>query len=150
MLVAGCSSSYTVSSSPGENSISEFNRFAYGKQGMITFERDTVDLWAAGLRAKPDSLFWFDEAGLGKSAASRQIKEVTFTNATRGTWEGVGLGFLSGAGAAALVTAIIIGGRSGESGILYILTLPGGAIVGTVVGAIIGGSTGHTYRYTFH
>ena len=85
VIAVGCGSSYLVSSSPGENSISEFNRFAYGKQGLITFEKGAVSLWAAGIHAKSDSLFWNDEAGLGKSAATAQIKEVTFTETARGT-----------------------------------------------------------------
>lgn len=149
VLGAGCSSSYLVSSSTGGHSIPEFNRVADRRQGSIVLELDSAEIWAVDIRATADSLFWNDEWGVRMSAALPQVGEVTFSDATRGTWEGIGLGALAGASAAGLVTLMVAGGSGDFIGIVYLITVPSGALVGGVVGSLAGNARGHTHRYRF-
>ena len=156
VVAIGCSSSYQISSSvssDSDNSISEFNSAAEGREGSITFEGHGESFEAAGIRATSDSLFWYDESGRRRSMATDGIKEVVFTNRARGIWEGVGLGFLVGAAAGFVYALQWVPNQhsnAGLEGLGYIVFPVLGGTAGTVVGGIYGGINGHPCTYTFH
>lgn len=147
MFAAGCSSAIRVTSATGDNSISSFNRFVYGRQGTITLEQDSVTIVAVGIRATEDSLIWNDEQGRRMSATLANVHEVACSDATRGRLEGLGLGLLAGAGTGALAT-LIFASPFERDGIIIIAT-PGGALIGTVIGGFAGNAQGHSFRYSF-
>ena len=153
VFTAGCSSSYVVSSPPGDdvNSTSEFNNVADGKRGFITLRQETSEFPADGIHATSDSLFWNDKAGRGKSTATAQVKEVVFISG--GVWEGIGWGFLGGAAAGFLYATAWVPAQHSNSGleqIGYIVFPAGGGLLGGMAGGIYGGVTGHQNKYTFH
>ena len=150
----GCTSSYTVSSTPGSGeSFDTFNEAAKGELVTIV-GHDGRKVHATEVVAGPDSSsFRDDSTGARRVVETHQIERITIPVGGLGILEGLGWGTLSGAGTGLVVAAIMYpflkDGREIPKEAIFLFMPALGAGAGLILGPIIGGSIGHTDEYRF-
>ena len=148
----GCSSSYIVSSIPnhGDLSFSQFNDEANDRSATIVFHNGSI-LHGQQVLSEPYSTSWLDPTkGVRAAVPNDRIEKIVFSNRTRGTLEGAGIGLLAGGAAGFLVGSTLGSNSSTEvrgwnTLVLSIL----GSGVGFFAGIFDGLAEGHTYEYKF-
>jgi hypothetical protein len=151
LMAGGCTStSYvTLSGSAESLSYSEFNRDIAGEKVTLVL-RANVGMPVKNLRISPDSCVWLNPpTGQIRTSRLEDVRQIVYTDNSRGTWEGAGIGAL--AGAAFLTTVFALSDETGDRRLrrAALLIAPGiGGLLGGVVGAVVGGITGHDNTYT--
>jgi hypothetical protein len=147
----GCSSTLYVTVDGQGDSLSyrEFNGEIAGERVNL-FLKGNVGMPVKNLRISPDSCVWLNPmTGQIRNSRLENVRQIVYTDNSRGTWEGAGIGAL--AGAAFVTTVIALSDDRGEhrlkSAALMIAPVAGG-LLGGVAGAVIGGISGHDRTYT--
>ena len=148
----GCTTSNSIISSQNDvpGWTDQFNATAKDKKATILF-RDSEKLDANEVHANLDSISFFQTKNQTRGVVHiNSIKKITFTNPTRGLFEGAGIGLLGGAATGLLTAYISMPAHPIDLQALGYIVVPiifGG--IGSIIGGTIGVISEHKYEYEF-